>query len=225
MTKFDGVIFDLDGTLLDSLEDIANAANATLAKRNLPTWPVENYKHYVGDGVRVLFERALAPSNPQSPNTSTTELLDACLEIYQSEYDRNWDRCSKPYPGILEMLHTLHKAGLKLAVLSNKPEPFTLLCINRFFPDIPFDLTLGASDRFPKKPDPTSATWIASQFSSNPQRIAYVGDTNTDMQTAVGANLFAIGVSWGFRSEQEILAAGAKIMCHTSEDLQQALLS
>ncbi len=225
MTKFDGVIFDLDGTLLDSLEDIANAANATLAKRNLPTWPVENYKHYVGDGVRVLFERALAPSNPKSPNTSTTELLDACLEIYQSEYDRNWDRCSKPYPGILEMLHTLHKAGLKLAVLSNKPEPFTLLCINRFFPDIPFDLTLGASDRFPKKPDPTSATWIASQFSSNPQRIAYVGDTNTDMQTAVGANLFAIGVSWGFRSEQEILAAGAKIMCHTSEDLQQALLS
>lgn len=225
MSKFDGVIFDLDGTLLDSLEDIANAANATLAKLNLPTWPVENYKHYVGDGVRILFERALAPSNPQSPCTSNTEQLDACLEIYQAEYDRNWDRCSKPYPGILEMLHTLHKAGLKLAVLSNKPEPFTLLCINRFFPDIPFDLTLGASDRFPKKPDPTSAKWIASQFSSNPQRIAYVGDTNTDMQTAVGANLFAIGVSWGFRSEQEILAAGAKMMCHSSEDLQQALLS
>lgn len=225
MTRFDGVIFDLDGTLLDSLEDIANAANATLAKLNLTTWPVANYKHYVGDGVRVLFERALAPANPHSPNTSNSQHLDACLEIYQAEYDRNWDRCSKPYPGILEMLHSLHKSGLKLAVLSNKPEPFTLLCIKRFFPEIPFDLTLGASDRFPRKPDPTSAKWIASQFSSNPKRIAYVGDTNTDMQTAVGANLFAIGVSWGFRSEQEILAAGAKVMCHTSDDLQQTLLS
>jgi phosphoglycolate phosphatase len=224
MTKFDGVIFDLDGTLLDSLEDIANAANATLAKLNLPTWPIENYKHYVGDGVRILFERALAPPNSQSPDASTSDILESCLEIYQNQYNQNWDRCSKPYPGIPEMLHTLHNAGLKLAVLSNKPEPFTLLCIQRFFPDIPFDLTLGHSDRFPRKPDPTSAKWIAAQFSTNPQRIAYVGDTNTDMQTAVGANLFPIGVSWGFRSEQEILAAGAKIMCHPSNDLQQALL-
>lgn len=218
MNRFDGVIFDLDGTLLDSLNDIANAANATLAQLQLPTWPIANYKHYVGDGVRVLFERALG-SSAHEPL-----VLDRCLEIYQSEYNNSWDRQSKPYPGILEMLASLHRAGLKLAVLSNKPEPFTLKCIERFFPSIPFDLVLGHSDRFPRKPDPSSAMWIASEFSSDPGRIAYVGDTNTDMQTAVGANLFAIGVTWGFRLEAEIVAAGAKVICHSATDLRSALV-
>jgi phosphoglycolate phosphatase len=113
---------------------------------------------------------------------------------------------------------------LKLAVLSNKPEPFTLKCIERFFPEVPFDLVLGHSERFPRKPDPASAKWIASEFSSDPGRIAYVGDTNTDMQTAVGANLFAIGVTWGFRTEAEIVAAGAKIICHNADELESAII-
>jgi phosphoglycolate phosphatase len=218
VTRFDGVIFDLDGTLLDSLNDIANAANATLAKLQLPTWPIANYKHYVGDGVRVLFERALGAS-AQVPG-----VLERCLEIYQGEYNNSWDRESKPYPGILKMLASLHQAGLKLAVLSNKPEPFTLKCIERFFSEVPFDLVLGHSERFPRKPDPASAKWIASEFSSDPGRIAYVGDTNTDMQTAVGANLFAIGVTWGFRTETEIVVAGAKIICHNADELESALI-
>lgn len=218
MTRFDGVIFDLDGTLLDSLNDIANAANATLAKLQLPTWPIANYKHYVGDGVRVLFERALGAS-AQVPG-----VLERCLEIYQGEYNNSWDRESTPYPGILKMLASLHQAGLKLAVLSNKPEPFTLKCIERFFSEVPFDLVLGHSERFPRKPDPASAKWIASEFSSDPGRIAYVGDTNTDMQTAVGANLFAIGVTWGFRTETEIVVAGAKIICHNADELESAII-
>ena len=218
MTRFDGVIFDLDGTLLDSLNDIANAANATLAKLQLPTWPIANYKHYVGDGVRVLFERALGAS------AHVPGVLERCLEIYQGEYNNSWDRESTPYPGILKMLASLHQASLKLAVLSNKPEPFTLKCIERFFPEVPFDLVLGHSERFPRKPDPASAKWIASEFSSDPGRIAYVGDTNTDMQTAVGAHLFAIGVTWGFRTETEIVAAGAKIICHNADELESAII-
>jgi len=217
MNRFDGVIFDLDGTLIDSLEDIANAANATLRELGKPTCTLESFKTHVGDGVSVLFQRAL-PETKHSP-----ELLAECMAIYQGHYDRGWDICTKPYPGIPQALQVSIDQGLPLAVLSNKPDHFTKRCVERFFPGIPFAHVLGHSDRFPRKPDPTSAKWIAAKFSSDPSRVAYVGDTNTDMQTATSASLFAIGVSWGFRSIEEIQEAGAKIICSSAEELAKIL--
>ena len=141
------------------------------------------------------------------------------------EYERSWDNLTKPYPGIPEMLEACLAHGLKLAVFSNKPHPFTQACVERFFPAVPFSHVVGQGDRFPKKPDPSGAIWIASQITSQSHRIAYVGDTNTDMKTATGANLFAIGVAWGFRDIPEIREAGAQEICHTADQLKNLLVS
>lgn len=218
MKRFDGVIFDLDGTLIDSLEDIANAANATLAELGKPTCTLESFKTHVGDGVSVLFQRAL-------PETRTDpHLLDRCMRIYQGYYDRGWDRNTEPYSGILQMLRKAQQEGLILAVLSNKPDHFTKRCVERFLPGVFFTHVIGHSERFPRKPDPQSAIWIASEISQSPTRIVYVGDTNTDMKTATGAGLYPVGVSWGFRQVEEIVQAGAQAICNTSEELSDLLL-
>ena len=218
MKRFDGVIFDLDGTLIDSLEDIANAANATLGQLCKPTCTLESFKTHVGDGVSVLFQRAL-PETQDDP-----ALLAHCMAIYQGHYDVGWDLCTKPYAGIPQMLERALESGLKLAVLSNKPDHFTKRCVERFFPAVPFSHVIGHSDRFPRKPDPTSAKWIASKLSTDPLRIAYVGDTNTDMKTATSAGLYAIGVSWGFRQVEEIRQAGAQVICDSAEELTSILV-
>ncbi|MFN6401585.1 MAG: HAD family hydrolase [Planctomycetota bacterium] len=213
MNRFDGVIFDLDGTLIDSLRDIANAANATLQELGKPTCTLESFKTHVGDGVSVLFQRAL-PETQSDPS-----LLAQCMSIYQGHYDAGWDLCTTPYPGIEKMLERVMAQGIRLAVLSNKPDHFTKRCVERFFPGVAFSHVVGHSERFPRKPDPTSAKWIASQLSSDPLRVAYVGDTNTDMLTATAAGLYPIGVSWGFRHVDEIRQAGAKIICDTAGEL------
>jgi phosphoglycolate phosphatase len=219
MMRFDGAIFDLDGTLIDSLEDIANAANETLRQLGKPTCTLESFKTHVGDGVSMLFQRAL-PETKDNP-----DLLAQCMAIYQGCYDVGWDRRTKPYPGITTMLEQVLESGLKMAVLSNKPDHFTKRCVERFFPDLAFEQVVGHSQRFPRKPDPTSAKWIASQLSKNPLRVAYVGDTNTDMKTAKSAGLYAIGVSWGFRQVEEIREAGAERICDNAEDLKRELIS
>jgi phosphoglycolate phosphatase len=218
MGRFRGVIFDLDGTLIDSLEDIANAANATLRQLGKPTCSLDSFRTHVGDGVSVLFQRAL-PETRENPT-----LLAECMAIYQGYYDVGWDACTKPYPGIPEMLDQVLEAGMSLAVLSNKPDHFTKRCVERFFPEHSFSHVIGHSDRFPRKPDPTSAKWIASELSKDPLRVAYVGDTNTDMKTAISAGLHAIGVSWGFRDVQEIREAGAREICDSAEQLAKLLV-
>ena len=109
-------------------------------------------------------------------------------------------------------------------MLSNKPDHFTKRCVERFLPGVPFAHVVGHSERFPRKPDPTSAKWIASELSSEPMRVAYVGDTNTDMKTATSAGLYPIGVSWGFREVQEIREAGAVVICHTAQELGDLLV-
>lgn len=219
MKRFDGVIFDLDGTLIDSLEDIANAANETLRQLGKPICTLDSFKKHVGDGVSVLFQRAL----PETLNDP--DLLAQCMATYQGYYDVGWDRATKPYPGITAVLDEVLRSGMRLAVLSNKPDHFTKRCVERFFPGVAFDHVVGHSQRFPRKPDPTSAKWIASELSQDSSRIAYVGDTNTDMKTAKSASLYAIGVAWGFRDVEEIRQAGAEVICYTAEDLQRQLIS
>jgi phosphoglycolate phosphatase len=216
--RFDGVIFDLDGTLLDSIADIGTAANRVLEELGRPTHEISAYQFLVGDGVSVLFQRAL-PDTIDDPG-----LMSRCMELFESAYSEEWNKRSKPYDGITLLLNSLVEARLRVGVLSNKPEEFTKRCSTHFFPDVPFDLVVGHSVRFPRKPDPSSARWMAEQWEVDSSRIAYVGDTNTDMKTAVGAGFFAIGVTWGFRPESELREHGAMQLVHSARELHEFLL-
>ncbi len=215
--RFDGVVFDLDGTLLDSLHDIAESANFAIESLGYPPHPIDAYQTMVGDGVSVLFDRALPAVSEDA------SLRERCFRIYQEAYEARWHNRSKPYDGILPLLEKLRNAKVKLAILSNKPDAFTQKCASHFFQPAIFDLVLGSSARFPHKPDPSSARWIGSQFGVDASRIAYVGDTNTDMKTALGAGFYAIGVTWGFRPESELRECGAHGVVHTTAELEAIL--
>jgi phosphoglycolate phosphatase len=214
----EAVIFDLDGTLLDSLADIADAANQVLSDLGKPTYPIDAYRYLVGDGVAMLFERAL-PECETRP-----ELRSDCMRRFETEYSKRWNNRSKPYDGIESMLKTLASRSVTLTVLSNKPDAFTKQCTSHFFADVPFSYVVGHSERFPRKPDPSSALWISQQLQLSNDRIVYVGDTNTDMKTAVGAGLYAIGVTWGFRPASELIAHGANTICETVSELERCIL-
>ena len=210
--KFDAVLFDLDGTLLDTLRDIGEACNRVLTERGYPPHPIEAYRYLVGDGARVLWQRAL----PEGQRVDAT--IDACLKDYIAEYARGWNVHTQPYEGVGEMLDALVERRLKLAVLSNKPHPFTVQCVDTFLARWQFHAVRGQSDAFPRKPDPASALDVARQLGTTPQRILYVGDTGTDMQTATAAGMFAVGVLWGFRQRGELEANGAnRIIAHPRE--------
>lgn len=216
--RFDAVIYDLDGTLLDSLHDLAETVNEVLEKLERPPFAIDAYRFMVGDGVSVLFQRAL-PETQEDP-----ALKEKALSLFDQIYATRWNNRSKPYPGILPMLKKLETIGLRQCILSNKPDAFTNKCAAYFFPSAKFDIVVGHSERFPRKPDPTSARWIASQLGVCSERIAYVGDTNTDMKTAVGAGLYAIGVTWGFRPESELREWGAVSIARDPEELTELLV-
>jgi phosphoglycolate phosphatase len=218
MMTYDAVIFDLDGTLLDSLDDIADAANQVLVDLGRSPFPNSDYQFLVGDGVAMLFQRAVPECQVD------LELRQECMRRFDVEYAKRWNNRSKPYDGIEQMLKILGQNQVTLAILSNKPEAFTKQCVEHFFPANHFIQVLGHSERFPRKPDPASAKWLAVELGVVNDRIAYVGDTNTDMKTAVGAGLFAIGVTWGFRPESELVAHGANAICNTVSQLQQCIL-
>jgi len=200
------VIFDLDGTLLDTLEDIADAANRVLVGRGFPAHPIPRYREFIGEGVVRLMKRALPEPN-QDPATVQT-----CVEAYQGEYARNWNVKTKPYAGVPNLLDALVARGLKLAVLSNKPDRFTQECVRELLPGWSFAVVIGASDAFPRKPNPASALEITRRLAVASEECLYVGDSGVDMQTAVAARMFAVGVLWGFRDRQELLREGAQAL-------------
>lgn len=207
-----GVIFDLDGTLLDTLEDLADAANATLAHFGFPGHSAAAYRYFVGEGLLTLMERIVPEEN-----RSQSEIA-ACMETFQQLYGKSWDLKSRPYAGIMEMLQQLRQSGLQLGVLSNKPHAFTRLCVQRFFAADTFDFVYGQREGVPKKPDPSGAKEIAALMNLLPQQMLYVGDTAIDMRTGNEAGMFTLGVLWGFRERQELMASKAgKIISHPSE--------
>jgi|ERR1035437_1503832 phosphoglycolate phosphatase len=203
---FRATIFDLDGTLLDTLDDIANTANSVLAGRGFPTHPNADYRTFIGEGVVKLMLRAL-------PNTHQDEAtVQACVGDYVQEYERTWNALTRPYPGVPEMLDALVVRGLKLAVLSNKPDRFTQRCVDELLAKWAFDVVLGASDQFPRKPDPASAIETAKRLGVPPAECLYVGDSGVDMRTARAAHMCAVGALWGFRGREELLNDGAQFL-------------
>jgi phosphoglycolate phosphatase len=209
MTAYKAVLFDLDGTLLDTLDDLAGAANQVLEKRGLPVHPREAYKYFVGDGLQVLLER-IVPAKERDP-----ALLNELAQDFRQVYGQTWQVHSRPYPEIDSMLAILAGTGLRLAVLSNKPHDFTLLCVNNLLPEHSFDLVLGQREGVAKKPDPAGALEVAHSLSLAPEQFLYLGDTAVDMETAKRAGMCAVGVLWGFRDEVELRDAGAEHILHT----------
>lgn len=212
-SKYKAVIFDLDGTLLDSLDDLADSTNTILRAHGFPEHPLASYRYFVGEGIYNLILRALPPQQ------ATPEFARALLPEINAEYDRSWHNRTKPYPGIPAMLEQFVARETPLAVLSNKPHHFTTQIVSYFFPDIPFALVYGYREGIPRKPDPAAALDIAAQLKLSPPQVLYLGDTNTDMFTAVSAGMFAVGASWGFRPVEELVKAGASAIIHHPEEL------
>jgi len=212
MSDYRGIIFDLDGTLLSSLEDIADCANLALEQMGFPAQPLEKYRYFVGDGVALLIQRIL-PEEVRGDEKIRAELLAR----YSREYGENegWAQKTAPYPGIPELLDAIDRKGVKKAVFSNKPANCTELCVSRLLSPWTFDEVVGQKDGvIPKKPDPAGARIILERWKMSPEEVLYVGDTSTDMKTAQNAGLFSIGVTWGFRPEEELAANGAKRIVH-----------
>ncbi|WP_164102164.1 HAD family hydrolase [Candidatus Laterigemmans baculatus] len=216
--KPNAVIFDLDGTLLDTLSDIAEASNRSLTEFGFPIHPLKDYRTLVGDGVFILFRRALPAAVADD-----SVVVDQCVVAFHRHYDQLWSATSRPYDGIPELLEELVDRGLRLGVLSNKPHEFTVECVRHFFPQIPFGAVFGHRADVPRKPDTTGVEEILRKLDSTAESCLYLGDTNTDMQTARNAKCTAVGVSWGFRSVEELIANGAEHLIDAPEQLLRLL--
>lgn len=201
LPAFDGVIFDLDGTLADTLHDIARAMNHALETHGLPIHAIEAYRHFLGSGLGVLVEHAL----PAGARSRKDELVAA----FRARYIDHLLVETKPYPGIVELLAALQLRGAALAVLSNKPQLPTERIVAALFPDTHFAAVYGQRAEVPRKPDPSAAVEIAAAMSLPCDRVAFVGDTDIDVETALRAGMLPVAVSWGFRSREELLEAGA----------------
>jgi len=202
--EISGLIFDLDGTLLDTIEDMTDAVNAALGQRGFPTRSVEEVKHLVGEGTDVLARGAL-PADVRQAETITC-LIDA----YRAEYAKIWTRKTRPYPGIADLLNVLGKRGIPMAVLSNKRDAVVKEAVAYFLPHIPFAEVWGARPGIPLKPDAGAALRLVKCLGRTPEDVLFIGDTKTDMQTARSAGMTAIGVLWGFRTAEELRRHGAQ---------------
>ena len=196
--KCKGLIFDLDGTLLDTLEDLAIAGNATLEHFGFPAHPVDAHRYFVGEGLKTLMQRIIPAAD-----ASDDQLLEY-MNTFGKIYAKSWHVRSAPYKGIPEMITALSSAGLQLAVLSNKPHEFTKHCVEYFFPEHSFVCVFGQREGVAKKPDPAGAIEIVEKMGLVAGEILYVGDTATDMQTGNSAGMRTIGVEWGFRDHAEL---------------------
>lgn len=201
--RYKAIIFDLDGTLLDTLEDLADAGNRVLAAAGLPVHPMDSYRYFVGEGLQVLIERIVPPELRGSSQ------LAALAEAFREDYGRNWAVRSRVYDGVPPLLTALQAEGLAMNVLSNKPDDFTRLCVSTFLRDWSFREVLGHRLEMGRKPDPAGALYIAEKLGIQPAAILYLGDTATDMKTAVAAGMRPVGALWGFRTAEELLANGA----------------
>jgi phosphoglycolate phosphatase len=195
------------------LTDIAHAANAGLKQLGFPTHPVESYKRFVGDGAGCLARRVM-PEDHQDDQT-----VERCREIIAAEYAKCWADNTRLYPGAPELLAELHERGIPMAVLSNKPHESTRMVVEGYFPDHYFQVVRGSLPSVPIKPNPAGALQIAEELDILPERFVYLGDTDTDMRTAVAAGMFPAGALWGFRTAEELIENGAKILLKTPEEV------
>jgi len=213
--NYRAVLFDLDGTLLNTLQDIADSTNAALVKAGFTAHPVEEYRCFVGEGMRTLALKTL-PENARDPET-----VEKMMQSIEDEYASHWTKHTHVYAGIPELLDALTARKIKMAVFSNKPQQYTIASVNKFLVKWKFDIVLGASENIPRKPDPTGAFQISQQLGIPPQEFVYLGDTSLDMLTATAAGMYPVGALWGFCPAAEILSGGAKKLIAKPIELMQ----
>ncbi|MBE5039378.1 HAD family hydrolase [Ructibacterium gallinarum] len=209
-------VFDLDGTLVNSIEDIAGAVNRALKQIGRAPYPVSDYRHMVGNGMELLMQRALKEGTRQ-------ELL-LLTELYQKEYLSHCCENTKPYSGILKLLNQLKQHGFLLAVLSNKPQVQSEAVVSSLFPAHTFFRIIGQRAEFPRKPAPDSLFALLASAQASKEEAWYIGDSDVDIQLGYNAGVDTIGVSWGFRGKDELKNAGAKQIVDTPLELQKQIL-
>ena len=217
--KYDIVIFDLDGTLLNTIGDLAASVDYVMRSRNLPEHTDAEYRQMVGGGIKRLVERAL----PEAL-AANEEYVDECVTQFRRYYVDNIDRHTVPYEGMCELLCDLQRAGVKLAVASNKFQHGTDRLVSKFFSDIDFVAVEGNREGAPLKPDPQIITGILSRAGIAPERAVMIGDSGIDIRTAQAAGIDSIGVAWGFRFAEELYEAGAQRVVSQVEELREYLL-
>ncbi len=207
-------IFDLDGTLTDTLESLSYSVNATLRELGLGQISDEQCKAFVGNGARHLIEKSLeAAGDPELFN------IEKAMEVYGRIFKENCTYHVAPYPGVVELLEALKKDGVKLAVLSNKPHLQTIDVVKTFFGEDLFAWVQGQQEGVPRKPDPAAAILIAEHFNVPKEECVYIGDSDVDMQTGNAAGMKTVGVTWGFRSKEVLLTHGAHCTIDRAEEL------
>lgn len=214
---YKAILFDLDGTLLDTLEDLGLSANSMLAARGFPEHPLEAYRYFVGEGALHLVTQVLPEENRDE------ETISACLTEFLDDYNRNWKVTTRLYPGIADMLDYLQAQGYRLSILSNKPQEATRKCVDEFLSRWQFEEVWGKREGIPRKPSPDSAQKIAALMGLPPSAFLYLGDTRIDMETANATGMTPAGVLWGFRTRAELVASGAKALLKTPLEIVDLL--
>jgi phosphoglycolate phosphatase len=207
------LLFDMDGTLLDTLQDIADSMNAVLEAHGFPVHPAYKYKRFVGGGIEMLARRVIPADRFEEG------LVRELSEGMSREYSKRWDRFARLYPGVDGMLDGLVRRGARLSLLSNKPDHFTRMMYEKYLSAWEFEIVRGARLDAPKKPDPCAALLIARHMDLAPGEFIYLGDSDTDMKTAVAAGMHPVGALWGFRDADELLANGAKELLERPEEI------
>ena len=207
------VVFDLDGTLINSLEDLADSANWMLLQHGYPTHPVDAYRYFVGDGMRKLIERILPPEERNDVR------IEQCKAEFVAYYTIHMEDKTVVYPGMIELLKELKDRGLKIAVATNKVHIAVAPLMAKYFPGIRFDSMIGQREGIPVKPHPQIMYDILRETDCQPSETLHVGDTATDMQLAHSAGVTPVGVLWGYRPLEELQEAGAKFIIEKPEEL------
>ena len=210
-------IFDLDGTLLNTLKDLADACNFALRSHGFSEHQIDEYKYFLGNGAYKLIERALPIGKKDA------ETIGKVLGEFKKYYEKHKSDFTKPYDGIEDLLIALKEAGIKTAVVSNKPHEFAVEIVERYFAKS-FDIVFGKREGYLAKPDPTTVIETLNYFKCKKEEAVYIGDSDVDMFTGKNAGLFSIGVAWGFRGARELSAAGANKIVYTSEELLSEII-
>ena len=233
-------IFDLDGTLADTVRSIAYSGNLTLGAFGYKPLPEENYKYYAGDGAKELVRRFLGAVRGRDGGDLSAASLERALEIgagvadedrefqemyrkYREIFGENCMYEVKPFPGIPELLSELQAEGIRTAVLSNKPDAQTREVVRSLFGDKLIDMVQGQTEEVPRKPAPDGALRIAAAFGLEPSECMYLGDSDTDMKTGRAAGMYTVGVLWGFRNREELLRNGAEALAEKPEDIKKLI--
>lgn len=211
--KISAIIFDLDGTLLNTLEDLATSMNVVLKRHQYKTYPINRYKIFIGEGIVKLAERSLAQQINNKVN-----VYDIVQE-FVNEYENRLFDSTKTYNGIPLLLDKVTKLNIPMAILSNKRDYLTQKLAKKYFSKWPFKIISGAIDGIPKKPDPTLAIQIVDKLNVPAEECLVIGDTPADMEAALKAGMFPVGVLWGFRNKTVLSKAGAKILCKNPKEV------